>query len=144
MENENIAHTANKSTDVDEAPAMATNERSDMSDTTAKRKTHKPRRTAKEIQAEFEEFKALLEEGRPILEIILLMELRKSQADSYLTKISLEKYKQTLSYGVCEGHCLPESIRKMLGGDRKDLYKFEPFEAADGNTVLVKLHKPRR
>jgi len=142
MKNENIAHAANKSTDVDKAPAMATNERFDMSDTTAKRKTHKPRRTAKEIQAEFEEFKALFKEGRPILEISRTLGIRKSQVDSYLMKISLEQHKRTLSYEVHEGHQLPESSINFLGGGRKDIFKFENLENEDGRYIVVRLHNP--
>jgi len=106
------------------------------------KKTRKPRRSSREIQAEFEKFKELLEEGRPILEVTRMLGLRKPQSDSYLMKITQEKHRQALSYGVCEGHCLPESIRKILGGDRKDLFKFHPFEDEDGKAVLLKLHMP--
>jgi hypothetical protein len=137
MEKNYITNQVNISPNLNEDPSMATFERSEMSDSsTSEKKSRKPRRSAKEIQAEFEEFKALFEEGRPILEISRTLGIRKSQTDSYLMKISLEQHKRALSYGVCEGHCIPESIRDILGGDRKDIFKFEPFE--DG--VLIKLH----
>ncbi len=137
MEKKNIVNEVKISPNLNEEPAMATFERSEMLDTSASaNKTRKPRRSAKEIQAEFEEFKALFEDGRPILEISRTLGIRKSQTDSYLMKISLEQHERALSYGVCEGHCIPESIRDILGGDRKDIFKFEPFE--DG--VLIKLH----
>jgi hypothetical protein len=103
------------------------------------KKTRKPRRSAKDIQAEYKEFKALFEEKRSILEITHMLGLTKSQTDSYLTKISWEENMRTLSYGVCEGHCIPESIRIILDGDRKDLFKFEPFEDDEGKAVVVKL-----
>ncbi len=137
MEKKFITSPANITPNFNEASAMATNERSEMSDTTAsEKKMRKPRRSAQEIQAEYEEFKALFQEGRPVLEISRTLGIRKSQTDSYLMKISLEQHKRSLSYGVCEGHHLPDSIRDILGGDRKDIFKFERVE--DG--VLVKLH----
>lgn len=103
------------------------------------KRTRKPRRSAKEIQAEYKEFKALFEEKRSILEITYMLGLTKSQADSYLTKISWEENRRTMSYGVFEGHCIPESIRIILDGGRKDLFKFEPFEDEEGKAVVVKL-----
>ena len=143
MEKRNITHGANISADLNEAPVVATNERSEMVDTTvSEKKTRKPRRSAKEIQAEYEEFKALFKEGRPILEISRTLGIRKSQVDSYLMKISLEQHKRALSYEVHEGHQLPESSINFLGGGRKDIFKFENLENEDGRYIVVKLHRP--
>jgi hypothetical protein len=143
MEKRNITHGANISADLNEAPVVATNERSEMVDTTvSEKKTRKPRRSAKEIQAEYEEFKALFKEGRPILEISRTLGIRKSQVDSYLMKISLEQHKRAMSYEVHEGHQLPESSIYFLGGGRKDIFKFENLENADGRYIVVKLHRP--
>ena len=138
MENRNITYGANMYADLNEAPVMATNERSEMVDTTvSEKKTRKPRRSAREIKAEYEKFKALLDERRPILEICRLLEIRKSQADSYLTKILLDKHDQVQSYAVCEGHLVPECIRNMVGGTRKDLFKVELSEKGAFVTVLM-------
>jgi hypothetical protein len=143
MENRNITYGANISPNLNEEPTMATYERSEMSDNSAStNKTRKPRRSAKEIQAEYEEFKALFKEGRPILEISRTLGIRKSQVDSYLMKISLEQHKRALSYEVHEGHQLPESSINFLGGGRKDIFKFENLENEDGRYIVVKLHRP--
>ena len=136
MEKKSTALTAIQSVDVEETSTSTANDQPDMaSNSVPEEKTRKPRRSAKEIWAEYEKFKTLFEEGRPLLEISRLMGIRKAQCDSYLIKISREKNNQEQQYGVCEGHCLPESIRKTLGGDRKDLFKFEPVP----NGVLVSL-----
>ena len=141
MENTNITRTASLSANLDEASVTASNVESEMLDNTASEKsTRKPRRSAKEIQAEYEKFKVLLDEGRPILEIIRTLGIRKSQADSYLMKISLEKHRRGLNYGVCEGHSIADSIRDILGGTRKDLFKFERFKDGNDIAVLIKLH----
>ena len=140
MEKKNINHIA-KPINRNESTATATNEQNDTLLTAIpEKRPRNPRRPDKKIQAEFEEFKALYKEGRPILEIIRTMGIGKSQADSCLRKISLEQQKRALRYGVCEGHCLPESIRDILGGDRDDLFKFEPFKDEDGHAVRIKLH----
>ena len=101
-------------------------------------RVRKPRRSNKEIQAEYEQFKTLLEEGRPVLEICHVMQIRMSQCSTYLGKIGLEKTNIDQQYGACQGHCLPQSILKALGGGRQDLFKFEIVE----NGVLVSLHMP--
>ncbi len=107
-------------------------------DFTPEKKQRKPRRTAKEMKAEYEEFKSYYDQGLPILEICHVMRLTKAQSESYLSKISLEINNQSRKYGVCEGHSLPDSIRNILGGTRKSLYK---FCVADGG-VLISLHLP--
>lgn len=141
MDKMNTTQSANLTSNLEETFVETTGDQFDTNITSASEKRpRKPRRSAKEIKAEYEEFKALFEEGRPFLEITLLLGLRKSQADSYLTRISLEKLKRTQSYGVCEGHCIPESIRNILGGDRKDLFKFTTIEDEDGSAVMVRLH----
>lgn len=143
MEKRNITQGANMTADLNEASAVARNEPSEMSDsTTSEKKTRKPRRSAKAIQAEYEKFKALFKEGRPILEISRTLGIRKSQVDSYLMKISLEKHNRALSYEVHEGHQLPESSINFLGGGRKDIFKFENLENEDGRYIVVKLHRP--
>ena len=101
-------------------------------------RVRKPRRSNKEIQAEYEQFKTLLEEGRPVLEICHVMQIRMFQCSTYLAKIGLEKTNIDQQYGACQGHCLPQSILKALGGGRQDLFKFEVVE----NGVLVSLHMP--
>lgn len=131
---------SNVITNLKEIPAMSTCGQPNMNSNPAPiKRTRKPRRSAKEIQAEYEEFKSLFEEKRSILEITHMLGLSKSQADSYLSKISWEENKRTLSYGVCQGHCIPESIRIILDAGSKDLFKFEPFEDEEGKAVVVKL-----
>jgi len=143
MEKKNITHGANISPSLDVASDMAKNEQSEMADsTTSEKRPRKPRRSAKEIQSEYGEFKALFEEGRPILEISRTLGIRKSQVDSYLMKISLEQHKRALSYEVHEGHQLPESSINFLGGGRKDIFKFENLENEDGRYIVVRLHRP--
>lgn len=101
------------------------------------KRTRKHRRSNKEIRAEYEQFKILLEEARPVLEICHEMQLTISQCTSYLAKVTLEKTKTDQQYGACYGHCLPESFLKALCGDREDLFKFKNVEGG----ILVSLHK---
>jgi hypothetical protein len=64
------------------------------------------------------------------------MGIRKSQVDSYLMKISLEKHNRALSYEVHEGHQLPESSINFLGGGRKDISSLKISKTKMDGTLL--------
>jgi hypothetical protein len=101
-------------------------------------KKGRTRRTKALIEEEYELFKEFYDIGCPILEIITLMELTSARCSNYMSKISLEKNKHEQQYGVCNGGDLPESIRKILMGDKYDLFK---YEKGQNGVFLTLLHR---